>query len=584
MKERTDAYRYLADTDVMKTDLSNRTKNALYRNGYIKLADIKNLKESTLLELKGLGRQGVDEVLSLQSRIIGMSDNSEAAKNLRKERKLAELLEAYFENHDYKIELMGLSGRACAALQNRGINTVGELMKEIDDDGSLKINIGRTGKKEIVRTAVELRNSIREKIQSGEITEKECRTHSTEGLENEVLEFVGKAFKGVNLADVNREFKADGLEAFRKLLRKDKVIKEEDDLYYPVCPKASEVIEKIKNERYRTVITKKMAGCTLEEIGSEFNLTRERIRQILAKGLETFRDVLKNDYHLGVCEEEKYSYIFENYHISKEEWDKYFKGDETYGFLRMVYVPGKSSLAEAINDEKLNVYEKAKMVGYSEAQFIVEGRDTIPKNRYAIEDYLISHRCTKTTSYSEYIRIYKEFTEKHNLTEPDIIWKDNYEKFRCNQLAASPKTLWTNHSSFRYYDIESRDYKLLYNTLKLEEYKNVEISTKLLFRKYKALMKSYNIQNEYELHNLLRKTYDQKRTPDMSFGRQPTLKFGKADRNKMVMDVLERIAPCTQTELALEMEKTYGFNAVMVSWGTWFDFIKDKYKDGKYYL
>lgn len=45
---------------------------------------------------------------------------------------------------------------------------------------------------------------------------------------------------------------------------------------------------------------------------------------------------------------------------------------------------------------------------------------------------------------------------------------------------------------------------------------------------------------------------------DISFKRMPNIEFGKADRDKQVMDLLLEMAPVTNTDLADAYEKQFG--------------------------
>lgn len=49
-------------------NLSNRACNALKRNGYFTVDDIKNLTEKDLLSLKGLGRKLTHEIIEVISK------------------------------------------------------------------------------------------------------------------------------------------------------------------------------------------------------------------------------------------------------------------------------------------------------------------------------------------------------------------------------------------------------------------------------------------------------------------------------------------------------------------------------------
>ncbi|MFV8400903.1 hypothetical protein [Mycoplasma sp. 2634B] len=91
-------------------------------------------------------------------------------------------------------------------------------------------------------------------------------------------------------------------------------------------------------------------------------------------------------------------------------------------------------------------------------------------------------------------------------------------------------------------------------------------------------MENYDIQNEYELHNLIRKLVEAKYIEDnvIQLGRMPTLKFtAELTIEDEIIEALKMIQPASKEEIVDFMEKEYGFNAGTVI-GTYFKAI-DKY-------
>lgn len=75
-------------------------------------------------------------------------------------------------------------------------------------------------------------------------------------------------------------------------------------------------------------------------------------------------------------------------------------------------------------------------------------------------------------------------------------------KYTCEYTKRYPSGIL---SKMRYYDIDSRDYKELLDTLALDRFSNTEISTLKFFNDFPELMNKYDIRDQYELHNLLKK-------------------------------------------------------------------------------
>ena len=66
-----------------------------------------------------------------------------------------------------------------------------------------------------------------------------------------------------------------------------------------------------------------------------------------------------------------------------------------------------------------------------------------------------------------------------------------------NKLSGCEYTLWHQWKHFRYYPIEQYDFSELLCELDLEQYRDVEFSTLRLFRDHAALMRRYDIRDEY---------------------------------------------------------------------------------------
>ncbi len=80
-------------------------------------------------------------------------------------------------------------------------------------------------------------------------------------------------------------------------------------------------------------------------------------------------------------------------------------------------------------------------------------------------------------------------------------------------------------------------------------------------------MKEYDIRDEYELHNLLRKICNKSDYPNIKFKRMPTVEFGIVDRNKQILELLEILAPISNMELSREYENEYGIKYNVISAG-----------------
>ena len=174
---------------------------------------------------------------------------------------------------------------------------------------------------------------------------------------------------------------------------------------------------------------------------------------------------------------------------------------------------------------------------------------------------------------------YDDFSEMYHIWLDDLGLAEN-EKLRLdartyeNHLGESNYTLWHHGRSFRYYDIESTDFAELLEAIDFSVYNNMEISALKLHRDYADLMKEYDIRDEYEMHNLLKKIYPKEET-NIKFGRMPNIEIGQADREQQVMDLLIQYSPITAEELSAKYEEAYGIKSATMLGGYMSSF--DKY-------
>ena len=322
-------------------------------------------------------------------------------------------------------------------------------------------------------------------------------------------------------------------------------------------PSLNEVVNQIVDPRTRLFIQMQLSGKTLQEIGDIENISRERARQIIAKSYKRFPKV----------EEDKYSYLCQTYNISKADFCSAFEEPEsTYIYCNEKGKRKNNPLEDAIFDENLTVHQKKCIQKILDKDVIVIGGTRIFKRKNQLADYIVKTHCIERTRFSDFEKYYQEFVEENGLNAEDYMI--NYRTY-SNRLAESNIALWNyDGKSFRYYDILSREYDQLFDELQLDQYHDVVISSYKLFSEHPKLMKEYGIEDEYELHNLLKKVVSPEINPEISFSRMPTIIFGNGNKEKQIYDLLLEHAPISGYDLADLYEKKYGEKAAGVMWNT----------------
>ena len=309
-----------------------------------------------------------------------------------------------------------------------------------------------------------------------------------------------------------------------------------------------EYAKSVLNDIDRDILFKRLRGLTLEEIGQHIGVTRERIRQIVARSLMG-RPVLVED---------KYTRLYEKYAFSRDDFATAFgEDDSVYTYLSIVCDKrGTQPIEQLLNDEAFTpelrrAAERAVFKNY----LLIEG-ERVYKSRTEIVDYVVRTYCRNETPFDEFVEIYDLVIEEYGLEgiKEFTIDRRTYQ----NRLTDSNITLWKQGRRFRYYNIDGRDYTELWQGLALEQYQNMEYSVRKFFIDHPELMNQYNLLDEYELHNLLKKLSQRDGLNNIVFGRMPMITFGEADRDEQVLDMLLQMSPVTIAELASAYEDEYG--------------------------
>lgn len=324
-------------------------------------------------------------------------------------------------------------------------------------------------------------------------------------------------------------------------------------------PSIVQYVSELEDERAREILQGRLDGKTLEEIGNQYGITRERIRQIICKQQRIIR---KQGLRFR---EDQYAEVFSGYLFDKEDFALTFDEPEsTYHYLDMICTSSaaeRKPLETMLEDQSIpvEIRKQAERAVYKHYLTIDGVRVRMQRSDFAY--HVVKTRCRELTLFDDFLRYYTELLEAFDLQDEPSFQIDNrsYE----NKLQRADYVLWNQWRSLRYYEINSRDYEDLLDGLNLSQYENCEISTLKLYRDNPELMVQYDIRDEYELHNLLKKICDPEVIP-IHFGRMPTLEFGTANRDEQVLDLLLQCAPITAEDFGRAYEEAYGVKAVTV--------------------
>lgn len=335
-----------------------------------------------------------------------------------------------------------------------------------------------------------------------------------------------------------------------------KILKKEDYNYSLIKPRLKEELEKIKDQNHKDIVLKKLTGRTLESIGSEYNVTRERIRQIIQKEIKKF---------VITREEEKYKEIFETYNFDCDLFCEFFNvNNYVYYYLREKYKMGDTEPSELIDSWNLDkrqlaiLKRKYNLISYKGEIIVVKKINILNA---------ILKQSEKAMEYSEIMSEYNKIIENNNL-DIDLISEADFRNID-SILNRSNYVLCDAGRYYRYYDIDALDEEDVNALQKMLDVESGDYSSEFFFNSNELLMKNIDIKNEYELHNLLRKfigNYNGK----IIYSRMPDIFIECNDKNAFVDNLIHELSPISLDEFVDYVYQNYGhknntFRALLVS-------------------
>lgn len=321
-------------------------------------------------------------------------------------------------------------------------------------------------------------------------------------------------------------------------------------------------------ERAHRILHLRLQGVTLEGIGQEYGLTRERVRQVIKKEIGTVRAQYAMQTGKKWFDEDYYRYFYETYTFDKKDGSQWMGiPHSVWNYLDMMDVKqGKQDLASALEDSQhLDIGLRLKIKNYLNRNKILVDGIWVEKKRAELEMVVVRKFCQDDTSFGDFVKIYNRFLEEEEIPyNEDIYYTEAIYRTRKNRLTDARYLLWKQNETIRYYDIDSRDYTELLETLNLDAYENVEYSTVKFMKEYPEVMEKYDIRDQYELHNLLRKIIPEGSFHDFHCGRTPHIRFGTFDRDGAILDILVDNAPISMADLCRKITQEYGFEPGLI--------------------
>ena len=355
---------------------------------------------------------------------------------------------------------------------------------------------------------------------------------------------------------------------------------------YRIYPKFADYLTQCSgiDDRNKEILRRRLQGETLESIASDYDMTRERVRQIVSKIMRNIKGWFRADTGMEWFDEDYYRYFCETYAFDNKDAGPWLGiSRDTFGYLELTGAKkGTRDLREAVDDyHHLDYGFRLKVKNYLNRKLFLDGK-WIEKKRADLEEYVVRKYCRETVTFAEFTRIYNDFLREEEIdSDADLYYTDDLDRAVKRRLSEARFLLWKYGEQIRCYDIDSHDYTELWETLNLDAYEDIEYSTSKFMTDYPGIMEKYDIRDHYELHNLLRKTLSEGSFHDFHCNRTPMVEFGKFDRDGALLDLLIDNAPISQADFAEVVHQEYGYDPATIQ-GTYLQALDAYYHQGMY--
>ena len=497
----------------------------------------------------------------------------------------------YVKSNDQPIEVLGLNNRAVNQLKNNGYRTLIQILFLPPTSLQAIRNMGTGAVKSVIDSRerwlreheAELRAILSDAplSQMQESDEKVCRK-------------LLRLYESAPDAGLSRQDFADKLpeipekqrdRCVGKLLAGNKLEYVDFRCYrvYPHFADAARDCPKL-GDREREIVLRRLQGETLDAVAQSFDLTRERVRQIVNKEYIKIQTWTALQTGMPRFDEDYYLYFYETYELDRQDAEQWF--GLTTPVLRYLDLIAKGHrrrpLEEATSDPKLGASLRQRIRNYLNRNKLYLNGQWLPKQRDVLERYVVTRFCKEDTVFTEFCQRYNDFLRAQDVPfDEDIYITDANTATRRNKLRDDRYLLWKHGERLRAYDMEGRDFSDLLEELGLSELENIEISTAKLMEEHPEILARYDVRDQYELHNLLRKLVPEGSWHGLKYNRAPNLLFGTFDRDAALLELMLEHAPISQADLAELIRQEYGYDPGVII-GTYLVPLADYYHQGMY--
>lgn len=335
-------------------------------------------------------------------------------------------------------------------------------------------------------------------------------------------------------------------------LIEEKLLSNKHGLFMPNRKTFQECITLQNNDKRKDIVSSRAHGKTLEKIAQEYSITRERVRQLEKKAFTKLTTSVYEDIFKSFIEYFSWSFESLKYILDLEDYSAYY--------LLYTYKTGEADIDSFIESEEIPTYFRKRAESYKYRDCInINGQMVLNSRRYLLK-YAISTFAKNTIEEDIFIQKYKELLTIYNLSEKEYSYPDS----RFHNISTSNNAVSSFGRSFRAFDVCGFDINELFKRIDFEKYQNQEISVALFFTYYPEVMEEYDIQNEYEFHNIIKK-----RKAEIPYKleilKMPNIIIGTANRDEQVKNLLKQESPIGIDDFISLYSETYGVKKATIA-------------------
>ena len=487
---------------ITELKLSARAENTLLRIGCDTIGKLAIFPEDELRELKGFGKKSCDEVISelsnwIEKNLLSFNENDEEEIISDEERnffiRLTEILFPIKQFYWKQLREVCNQKLFNSLVKSFDMETICDgLISEIVSLNEFYVPL--------------------KKFFLGLVPDGIARTE----------EFLEK------MKDIDFQFNND---LIVKRLFDGKICSQDGEVCYLNKPNVTQYLSDNKTDfesRIYEMLMRRLHGESLQSIGEEYDVTRERVRQILVKTARKMPDVFEDYYRIP----------YEYFKFTKEEFCNAFPecGSIGYEFLFLKYKKGKILVGEESICGYTGLF-RDKMSHYWREEALRRDKIHVTRTEMVYRVLLSNSDCAMSM---------EEFEVEYN----NYLSRRNYPKER---LSINIRTV-SNHFRNAHnivFDKENRvryceaDPKVIWKSIDFSQYKDLIISAELIYKDYADLMDEQDIRDGYELFYVIKSSLENWDCSDfeISCRRVPVMVIGHGDEAKQALQLLKEISP-----------------------------------------